>query len=87
MHRTLALLTLLLLAASSIAQPLPDCYHSRQGLYDVIFALRDSFPETFKVDSIGHSRGDMLEQVYPVYAVKVSDNVQVFEDEPVTLII
>lgn len=82
----LALLLLPLLAA---AQPyhLPPCYHTRAGLDSFIFALQDSFPHLVKVDSIGHSRGDMLQAVYPVYAVKISDNVQEFEDEPTSLII
>jgi hypothetical protein len=69
------------------AQPLPACYNTRAELYNLIFALQDSFPTRVKVDSIGHSRGDMLGIQYPIYAVKISDNVQVFEDEPVSLII
>ncbi|MCB9367275.1 MAG: T9SS type A sorting domain-containing protein [Calditrichaeota bacterium] len=78
---------LLLVAAQSYAQPLPECYHTRQELYDYIFALQDSFPTLLKVDSIGHSRGDQLGEQFPIYAVKISDNVQAFEEEPVSLII
>lgn len=74
-------------AQTASAQPLPECYHTRQELFDYIFALQDSFPDYVSVDSIGHSRGDQLEVQYPIYAVKVSDNVQTFDDEPVVMII
>ncbi len=87
MPRLVCILGLLLLAARAGAQPLPDCYHTRAELYDYIFALQDSFPNLLRVDSIGHSRGDHLGMQYPIYAVKISDNVQEFEDEPTSLII
>jgi len=70
------------------AQCLDSCYYTRAELYDFIFDLEASDTRgIIRVDSIGHSRGDMLGEVYPIYAVKVSDNVDVFEDEPVVLII
>lgn len=83
----IVLALLLPLLAAAQPYPLPPCYHTRAGLDSFIFALQDSFPQLVKVDSIGHSRGDMLGEVYPIYAVKISDNVQVFEDEPTSLII
>ncbi|MBK6764958.1 MAG: T9SS type A sorting domain-containing protein [bacterium] len=74
-------------AQSVLAQPLPDCYHTRAEMYDYFLALQDSFPDKLRVDSIGHSRGEQLGEPFPLYAVKVSQNVAQFDDEPVVLII
>lgn len=67
---------------------LDSCYFTRAELYDFIFQLEANDTRGIvRIDSIGHSRGDMLGEVYPIYAVKISDNVDVFEDEPTVLII
>jgi hypothetical protein len=89
MRSILSIIALLLIvgAQTASAQPLPECYHTRAELYEYILALQDSFPQSLKVDSIGHSRGDQLGVQYPIYAVKISDHVQDFEDEPVTLVV
>lgn len=83
------ILALLLIvgAQTALAQPLPECYHTRQELYDYIFDLQAEYPDTVRVDSIGHSRGDQLGVQYPIYAVKISNHANEFEDEPVILII
>ena len=74
-------------AAGAFAQ-LPDCYHRLDQVYDFIFELdaNDSLNRVH-IDSIGHSRGDQLGVQYPIYAVKISDNADTFEDEPVMLVI
>ncbi|MCB1058963.1 MAG: T9SS type A sorting domain-containing protein [Calditrichaeota bacterium] len=74
-------------AGLAAAQPLEDCYHTREELYQFVLGLETNYPQFVKVDSIGHSRGQQLGIEYPVYAVKISDNVATFEDEPVVLII
>lgn len=77
-----------LLAGTVSAQPLPACYHTLSELYDFIFELEanDSLG-LVHIDSIGHSRGDQLQEIFPIYAVKISDNADVFENEPVMLVI
>jgi len=69
-------------------QPIPSCYHSPAQIDSFIHALdaRDTLG-IMHIDSIGHSRGDMLGVVFPIWAVKISDNADVFEDEPTSLII
>jgi hypothetical protein len=84
----LILLLMLVLSGPVVfAQCLPARYHTITELYQFAFDLQTQFPNWVKVDSIGHSRGDLEGHVWPLYAVKISDNVQVFEDEPVSLII
>ncbi len=78
---------LLVIAAPGFSQPLPDCYHRLDQLYAFIDSLQAAHPDIVRVDSIGHSRGDQLGHQYPIYAVKISDNVNTFEDEPVMLIV
>jgi len=63
------------------AQP-PACYHSLEELHEFIFDLESNYPDLVKVDSVGHSQQDNN----PIYLVKVSDNVQVDEDEPTAII-
>ncbi|MBI5060100.1 T9SS type A sorting domain-containing protein [candidate division KSB1 bacterium] len=80
-------LALLSISAAGWAQCLDDRYHTLEELYAFVFELQAQHPDWVKVDSIGHSRGDMDGRQWPIYAVKISNNVQVFEDEPVSLII
>jgi len=87
MRGILCMLGMILLAGGVFAQPLGECYHTREELYQFIFDLQAANPTFVRVDSIGHSRGDQLAQQYPLYAVKISDNVDDFEDEPTVLII
>lgn len=78
---------LLVITAPGFSQPLPECYHRLDEVYDFIFQLQAQHPDIVRVDSIGHSRGDQLGHQYPIYAVKISDSVNTFEDEPVLLIV
>lgn len=80
---------LLVFSAAAIAQPMPPCYHTRAAIDTALEALEiaDSTLNIFRVDTIGYSRGQHLGEPYPIYCVKVSDNVDVFEDEPTVLII
>ncbi len=87
MRSIISTLSVLVLASGVFAQGLEPCYHTLDELYDFIFELQAANPTIVKVDSIGHSRGEMLNHQFPLYAVKISDNVQTFEDEPVNLII
>jgi len=87
MRSILSSILVLVFAGGLWAQPMDSCYHTTDELYDFIFDLQADFPQFVQVDSIGHSRGEMLNHQFPIYAVKISDNVATFEDEPVSLII
>ncbi|MCB2198139.1 T9SS type A sorting domain-containing protein [bacterium] len=78
----LGLLLVLISAGTATAQP-ADCYHSVDEINARIFELQDTYPEMVRVDSIGHSAQENL----PIYLVKISDNVNVDEDEPANLFI
>lgn len=83
-----ALMFLLIGAGSTAAQCLDTCYYTLDRLYDFIFELEANDTRGIvRVDSIGHSRGEQFGEVFPIYAVKISDNVHEFEDEPTVLII
>ena len=82
-------LAVLFAAGAVSAQPLPSCYHTRAAVDTFLQALleADSVFHIIRIDTIGYSRGDMLQEWYPIYCVKVSDNPDVFEDEPTVLVI
>ncbi|MCX6601184.1 MAG: M14 family zinc carboxypeptidase [bacterium] len=82
-------LAVLFAAGAVSAQPMPSCYHTRAAIDTFMQALleADSVYHIVHIDTIGYSRGDMLQAWYPIYCVKVSDNPDVFEDEPTVLII
>ncbi|MFH1011654.1 MAG: M14 family zinc carboxypeptidase, partial [bacterium] len=62
-------------------------YHTYEEIVADIFALEAQYPSMVRVDSIGHSRGETDGHIWPIYAVKISDNVQINEDEPAVLFI
>lgn len=82
MRLALVLALLLAMVGLSTAQP-PECYSSYPEIQDAIFLLQENHPDVVRVDTIGYSVRDHL----PIYLVKVSDNVNVDEDEPSTLFI
>jgi hypothetical protein len=80
-------LILALLAAASIltAQypPIPDFYHRYDDMVDKLFMWQAMYPDTVMVEQIGYSQEDDI----PIYAVKISANVQENEDKPAILIV
>ncbi len=88
MLRSLVSFLLFALPFAANAQCIDPVYHTTEELYDFIFDLQAAHPDWVKVDSIGHSRGDQVTgRVWPLYSVKISDNVNEFENEPVALIV
>jgi hypothetical protein len=87
MRVVFAFCLLIFIVTAASAQFLPECYHTRAEVDSFVFALQASDPAHVRVDSIGHSRGDMLGMQYPIWAVKISGNARVFEDKPTVLII
>lgn len=74
------------------AQPLPDCYHTLAETYAFYDSLKQVHDDAqlgiMRIDTIGYSRGDAFGfGPYPILAVKLSDFVDDFESEPVSLII
>lgn len=86
---TFLLMGLALGSGSAVGQPLQPCYHTRAAIDTFLEALleADSVYHIVHVDTIGYSRGQMLEESYPIYAVKISDNPDIFENEPTALIV
>jgi hypothetical protein len=62
--------------------PFPSHFHTYQEVIDQLNAWQEQYPNLVKVEIIGYTNGDFLPAPMPVYAVKISDNVQTHEDEP-----
>jgi len=77
------LLAASLLICVSTASALDSLYHDNQEIYDEITAWADSLPDFVLIDTIGYSQNDTL----PIWAVKVSNNVQIDEDQATVLFI
>jgi len=58
-------------------------YHDNQEIYDEIVAWQELYPDTVRIDTIGYSQQDGM----PIWAVKISDNVHLDEDEPTILFV
>jgi hypothetical protein len=67
-----------LLTASAFGQVFPDKYHTYAEAYSELQALASSHPSICRIDSIGFSNRDSIK----IFAIKISDNVSVDEDEP-----
>jgi len=78
MKKIFILLLSILVVSASSAQPLPDFYHDYSETMDSLWALESQYPNIMQVFQMGVSQQDSL----PIYAVKISDNVAVTEDEP-----
>jgi hypothetical protein len=63
--------------------PIPDFYHRYDDMVDQIFDWQLEYPDIVMVELIGYSQEDEI----PIYAVKVSNDVQDTEDKPRILVI
>jgi len=79
-QNALLIVLILLLSAAAYPQGINGAYHSYLELEADIFALQQRYPDIVKVFDIG----DSLEK-RNLYAIKISDNVLVEEDEPEVL--
>ncbi|MDD5087307.1 MAG: M14 family zinc carboxypeptidase [bacterium] len=82
----LMLIPLLIGVVSAQADCLDSCYYTRAGLEDFVLQLDDT-SDIVHVETIGYSSGQQFGESYPIYAVRISDNADIFEDEPTVLII
>ncbi|MCF7793337.1 MAG: T9SS type A sorting domain-containing protein [Candidatus Cloacimonetes bacterium] len=77
------LLLIVLTGLLSAQVALDPRYHTYDEAMDEIFAYQDTFPDLVKVEQIGNTLGAYpYQNSLPIYAVKLSNNVQVDEDEP-----
>lgn len=63
--------------------PLPDCYHTYDEITAELLQLENQYPALAKVYTIGYSELDSI----PIYAMKISDNVQIEEFEPAVVFV
>jgi hypothetical protein len=67
----------------SALPPLPDCYHTYAEIETELQQLQNQYSSIARVYTIGHSQQDNL----PLYAFKISDNVELEENEPAVLFV
>lgn len=75
-------LSFLLLTGSALGQIFPAKYHTYAEGYAEIQSLAASHPSICRIDSIGFSNRDSMK----IFALKISDNAAIDEDEPAALI-
>ena len=75
------ILTLLLFLPVFIAAELPSCYYTYDQIYTLLQNHQQAHPDIAKIYTIGHSQQDNI----PIYAIRISDNVETDESEPALL--
>jgi carboxypeptidase T len=75
---TITGLILALVSSVSMAQVLPDKYHTYSEAVSELQILAAARPDICSLDSVGRSNRDSV----AIYLFKISDNVQLEEDEP-----
>ncbi|MGC9337048.1 MAG: M14 family zinc carboxypeptidase [Candidatus Cloacimonadia bacterium] len=68
-------------------ETLDPYYHTYMEIKDEIDSLQLAYPNLVFVDSIGVTNGAAFQQPLPIWAVKLSDNATVDEDEPAILFV
>jgi len=83
--RTFVLIFLLLACMSSLMAwtPLPSYYYRYQQISDLLSQYQTQYPNLAKKVQIGTTETDHL----PIWALKISNNVQTEEDEPAVLLV
>ncbi len=84
--KKLTIIALFILSASLLLgqlPPIPDFYYDYDKMVDSLLTWEERHPEIFKVEHIGYSQEDDL----PIYACKLSFNVDENEDKPAVLIV
>jgi hypothetical protein len=81
--KSIILIILFTVGLVIVAQALPSCYHTYAEIGTELQQLENTYPSIAKLYVIGHSQLDNL----PIYAMKISDNVNNEEAEPAVLFI
>jgi len=80
-YLTIIISIIFILSDLSFSQTLDTRYHTNEEIKEEIDTLQALYPEIVKVESIGVTLTDNL----PIWAVKISDNVNIDEDEPAVM--
>jgi murein tripeptide amidase MpaA len=83
MNRLALLLLIVVAFAFSVCAQPPDYFHNNDEIYDFLTNLQNAHPTRISIDSVGHGQADHR----PIYLVKVSNDVQINENKPTTLLI
>jgi len=81
--KTTVLTLLLLVVIASMAFALPSWYHTYSQIETELQQLENQYPSIAKVYTIGYSQQDNI----PIYAIKISDNVELEEQEPAVVFV
>jgi hypothetical protein len=84
---SLILAILMLVSLLSAQLYLDPAYHTNEEIEEEIFQLQEQYPDIMKVEQIGETFGAPYQDPLPVWGIKISDNVNVDEDEPALLFI
>lgn len=80
----LSLIGLLILGMAGLCPAEIDPrYHTNEEILDSLLHWQQEYPDIVLVDTIGYSQQDTL----PIWSIKLSDNVQLDEDEPTVLFV
>ncbi len=61
---------------------MPSYWHTNEEINEQLIAWADAYPEITHLEIIGYSRPSSYMEAKPIYAMKISDNADVDEDEP-----
>ncbi|MDD4310816.1 MAG: M14 family zinc carboxypeptidase, partial [Candidatus Cloacimonetes bacterium] len=82
-HIIMLLIAVALLLPVVAEAQLPTCYYTYEQISALLATYQQNHPDIAKVYTIGYSELDNL----PIYAMKISDNVNLDEDEPALLFV
>ncbi|MFO8144473.1 MAG: M14 family zinc carboxypeptidase [Candidatus Syntrophosphaera sp.] len=77
------MLIILLLSLAVLWADLPTCYYTYDQISQLLTDYENQYPDIAKKHLIGYSQEDEL----PIYALRISDNVDTDEDEPALLFV
>lgn len=83
--KKLLFLLALFIVVGLMADPLDDRYHTYEEITELLNQYEIDYPGIAKVHTIGYSTGAEYYDPEPIYALKISNNVEVDEDEPAVL--
>ncbi len=77
------LASVLVVAISALGAVLPTCYYTYDQITQMLADYQDQHPDIAKRVLLGYSQQDLV----PIYAMRISDNVDVDEEEPALLFV
>ncbi len=80
---TMIILCSVLFLPAFISAILPTCYYTYDQIYTLLQSHQQSHPDIAKIYTIGYSQQDHI----PIYALRISDNVEIDEYEPALLFV